>query len=147
MQSLIRRYLPHIILGLSVSLVIVGAYLAVGIAQINAPKASWAINPLTITFSGAAHSGATTDSFTCSPSTTNIFLTARSSNPSMISLTVAPTSFASCGSTPDTVTITATCLVSATQCKGTYQGLVQIHSPSNYYGNIPDNLKVIIVVT
>ncbi len=64
-----------------------------------------------------------------------------------IALTVAPSSFASCSSTPDTVTLTATCLVPAAQCVGTYQGIVQIRNPANYYGNIPANLKVTIVVT
>jgi hypothetical protein len=65
----------------------------------------------------------------------------------MITLTVAPTSLGSCGSTPDTVTITVSCDVPAAQCAGTYQGLVQIRNPTNYYGNIPDNLKITIIVT
>ncbi len=147
MQPLIRRYLPHLLVGLSISLVMVGAYMAVGFAQQAAPKATWAVNPLTITFPGTSGTGSASDSFTCSLSTTNIDLTAKSSNPGTISLTVAPTSFTSCGSSPDTITLTATCLVPATQCTGTYQGLVQIRNPANYYGNIPDNLKVTIVVT
>src|SRR6266487_4911814 len=147
MQSLIRRYLPHLLVGLSISLVMVGAYMAVGLAQSTAPKAAWAVSPLTITFSGTAGTGSASDSFTCSPTTTNILLTARASNPGVISLTVAPTSFASCGSSPDTITLTATCLVPASQCTGTYQGLVQVHNPANYYGNLPANLKVTIVVT
>ena len=147
MRPFIRRYLPHLVLGLSISLVMVGAYMAVGFAQNSAPKTTWAVNPLTITFPGSSGTGSAVDSFTCSPSSTNILLVAKSSNPTIISFTVAPTSFASCGSAPDTVSITVTCLVSATQCAGTYQGLVQIRNPANYYGNIPDNLKVIIVVT
>ena len=64
-----------------------------------------------------------------------------------MSLTTTRSSFASCSSTPDTVTLIATCLVPAAQCVGTYQGLVQIRNPANYYGNIPANLKVTIVVT
>ncbi|HYY91225.1 MAG TPA: hypothetical protein VE955_04495 [Candidatus Dormibacteraeota bacterium] len=141
------RYLPHIILGLSISLIMVGAYMTVGLASTSVPKATWAVNPLTITFSSTAGMGSASDSFTCSPSITNIQLVGKSSNPTMITLTVAPTSFASCGSTPDTVTITVSCDVPAAQCAGTYQGLVQIRNPTNYYGNIPDNLKITIIVT
>src|SRR6266511_6166523 len=113
MQPLIRRYLPHLLVGLSISLVMVGAYMAVGLAQNNAPKATWAVNPLTITVPSTLGTGGASDSFTCGPSTTNIVLTARSSSPAKMSLTIAPTGFASCGSTPDTISITATCLVPA----------------------------------
>ncbi len=146
MQSPIRRYLPHLIVGLSISLVMVGAYMAVGFVQTGAPKSTWATNPLTITFAATAGHGSAIDSFTCSPSTTNVILVAHESTVN-IALTVAPSSFASCSSTPDTVTLTATCLVPAAQCVGTYQGIVQIRNPANYYGNIPANLKVTIVVT
>jgi len=44
------------------------------------------------------------------------------------------------------VMFTAHCLVSATLCKGTYQGLVQIRQPDNYR-DIPANQKIVITVT
>ena len=146
MQSFIVRYLPYIIAGLAITVIMVGAYVSVGPIQSAAPKAGWGTDPVTLTFAATAGQGSTIDSFTCDPSTTNVILVAHESTVN-IALTVAPSSFASCSSTPDTVTLTATCLVPAAQCVGTYQGLVQIRNPANYYGNIPANLKVTIVVT
>src|SRR6059036_4225003 len=124
----------------------VGAYVSVGPIQSAAPKAGWGTDPLTITFAATGGHGSAIDSFTCDPSTTNVILVAHESTVN-VALSVAPSSFASCSLTPDTVTLTATCLVPAAQCVGTYQGLVQIRNPANYYGNIPANLKVTIVVT
>src|SRR5437762_14241437 len=146
MQSFIVRYLPYIIAGLAITVIMVGAYVSVGPIQSAAPKAGWGTDPVTITFAATAGQGSAIDSFTCDPSTTNVILVAHESTVN-IALTVAPSSFASCSSTPDTVTLTATCLVPAAQCVGTYQGLVQIRNPANYYGNIPANLKVTIIVT
>ena len=146
MQSFIVRYLPYIIAGLAITVIMVGAYVSVGPIQSAAPKAGWGTDPVTITFAATAGQGSAIDSFTCDPSTTNVILVAHESTVN-IALSVAPSSFASCSSTPDTVTLTATCLVPAAQCVGTYQGLVQIRNPANYYGNIPANLKVTIVVT
>src|SRR5438034_6144107 len=94
MQSLIRRYLPHLIVGLSISLVMVGAYMAVGFVQSSAPKSTCATNPLTITFAATAGQGSAIDSFTCDPSTTNVMLVAHASRVN-IALSVAPSSFAS----------------------------------------------------
>ncbi len=146
MQSFIVRYLPYIIAGLAITVIMVGAYVSVGPIQSAAPKAGWGTDPVTITFASAAGQGSAIDSFTCDPSTTNVILVAHESTVN-VALSVAPSSFASCSLTPDTVTLTATCLVPAAQCVGTYQGLVQIRNPANYYGNIPANLKVTIVVT
>ena len=146
MQSFIVRYLPYIIAGLAITVIMVGAYVSVGPIQSAAPKAGWGTDPVTIMFAATAGQGSAIDSFTCDPSTTNVILVAHESTVN-IALTVAPSSFASCSSTPDTVTLTATCLVPAAQCVGTYQGLVQIRNPANYYGNIPANLKITIVVT
>jgi len=146
MQSFIVRYLPYIIAGLAITVIMVGAYVSVGPIQNAAPKAGWGTDPVTLTFAATTGQGSAIDSFTCDPSTTNVILVAHESTVN-IALTVAPSSFASCSSTPDTVTLTATCLVPAAQCVGTYQGLVQIRNPANYYGNIPANLKVTIVVT
>ena len=146
MQSFTIRYLPYIIAGLAITVIMVGAYVSVGPIQSAAPKAGWGTDPVTIMFAATAGQGSAIDSFTCDPSTTNVTLVAHASTAN-IALTIAPSSFASCNSTPDTVTLTATCLVPAAQCVGTYQGLVQIRNPANYYGNIPANLKVTIVVT
>src|SRR5207244_9509637 len=121
-------------------------YTSVVLVQNAAPKAGWGTDPVTITFASAAGQGSVIDSFTCDPSTTSITLISHASTVN-IALTIAPSSFASCSLTPDTVTLTATCLVPAAQCVGSYQGLVQIRNPANYYGNIPANLKVTIVVT
>ena len=146
MQSFTIRYLPYIIAGLAITVIIVGAYVSVGPVQRDAPKAGWGTDPVTITFAAAAGQGSAIDPLTCAPSTTSLTLIAHASTMN-IELSVAPSSFASCSSTPDTVTLTATCLVPAAQCVGTYQGIVQIRNPANYYGNIPANLKVTIVVT
>src|SRR2546426_4310186 len=124
----------------------VAGYTSVVLVQNAAPKAGWGTDPVTITFAATAGQGSSIDSFTCTPSTTSLTLIAHASTGN-IALTVTPSSFALCNSTPDTVTLTATCLVPAAQCVGTYQGLVQIRNPANYYGNIPANLKVTIVVT
>ena len=124
----------------------VGAYAEVGFAATSSPHATWAVNPVTITFPAITTTSLPKpDSFTCSPSTTGITLTAKAST-SRVSLSVTPASFRSCGSTPDPVTLRAQCLVSAALCRGTYSGLVQIRQPANYR-NIPDNLMVNIVVT
>ncbi len=146
MQSFTIRNLPYIIAGLAITVIMVGAYVSVGPIQSAAPKAGWGTDPVTIMFAATAGQGSAIDSFTCDPSTTNVILVAHESTVN-VALSVAPSSFASCSSTPDTVTLTATCLVPAAQCVGTYQGLVQIRNPANYYGNIPANLKVTIVVT
>ena len=123
----------------------VGAYATVGFATTSQPKATWAVNPVTITFSATAGTGSQGDSFTCSPGTSGLTLIAKAST-SNVGLSVAPSSFGSCGSSPNAVTLTAHCLVSAAQCRGTYSGLVQIRQPANYR-NIPANLAVAIVVT
>src|SRR5213592_110717 len=146
MQSFIVRYLPYIIAGLAITVIMVGAYVSVGPIQNAAPKAGWGTDPVTIMFAATTGQGSAIDSFTCDPSTTNVILVAHESTVN-VALSVAPSSFTSCGSTPNTVTLTATCLVPAAQCVGTYQGIVQIRNPANYYGNIPANLKVTIIVT
>src|SRR2546428_1330784 len=123
----------------------VGAYGEIGFATTSQPKATWAVNPVTITFPATAGTGTKGDSFTCSPATSSLTLIAKAST-SNLDLSVAPSSFASCGSSPNSVTLTAHCLVSPAQCRGTYSGLVQIRQPANYR-NIPANLAVTIVVT
>jgi len=97
-------------------------------------------------FAAATGTGSATGSFTCSPSISDITLRILVSNPMRMSLTATPSSFSSCSSTPDTVMLTAHCLVSAALCKGSYQGLVQIRQPDNYR-DVPANQKIVITVT
>ncbi len=143
MQSPIRRYLPHLLVGLSISLIMVGAYAAVGFASNSEPKALWSTNPLQVTFSGSggtSSSGSAGDSFKCAPDVKGpITLKTSVSNPTRISLTTSPTTFDSCGPTFNTVTITAHCVVTAPQCKGTYTGTVTILKG---YATYPPNLSV-----
>src|SRR5437870_13036595 len=106
MQPFIIRYLPYIIAGLAITVIMVGAYIPVGLVQNAAPKAGWGTNPVTITFAATAGQASAIDSFTCAPSTTSLTLIAHASTGN-IALTVTPSSFASCSSTPDSVTLTA----------------------------------------
>src|SRR6266487_2162556 len=144
----IRRYLPHLLVGLSISLIMVGAYAAVGFASSTTPKALWSTNPLSITFSGSggtSSSGSAGDSFKCAPPVTgSVVLHTSVNNPTKVSLAVSQSSFASCGPSFSTVTITAHCLVAAPSCKGSYTGTVTIDQG---YSTFTPNLQVTIVVT
>ena len=125
----------------------VGAYAAVGFASLTAPKALWSANPVTITFSGSSgigSSGSVGEIVKCAPKVDNVVFHTTVSNPTKISLTINPNSEATCGPAPDMVTITATCLVAALNCKGTYTGTVTILQG---YATIPPSLAVTIVVT
>src|SRR5436853_7866994 len=126
----------------------VGAYAAVGFAPSATPKALWSTNPLSITFSGSggtSSSGSAGDSFKCAPSVTGpITLKTSVSNPTRISLTTSPSTFASCGPSFNSVTVTAHCLVAALLCKGSYTGTVTI---SKGYTTYSPNLSVTITVT
>src|SRR5439155_24907872 len=139
------QYLPHLIVAVALVSILGASYASAVSSTSTSPKATWAVNPVTITFPATVGTGTKPDSFTCSPSASGIILIAKAST-SKVSLSVAPSSFASCGSIPDVVTLTAHCLVPAAQCRGTYSGLVQIRQPANYR-NIPANLGVTIVVT
>ncbi|OLE71724.1 hypothetical protein AUF78_00780 [archaeon 13_1_20CM_2_51_12] len=147
MQSPIRRYLPHLLVGLTISLIMVGAYLAVGFASLTAPKALWSVNPVTIAFSGSAgigSSGSVGEVVKCAPKVENVVFHTAVSNPTKLSLSVSPGGEATCGPAPDPVTVTASCLVAAPNCKGTYTGTVTILEG---YTTIPPSLSVTIVVT
>ncbi len=122
----------------------VGAYLAVGFASLNAPKALWSANPVTITFSGSAGSGSVAEFVKCAPKLTDVVFHTTVSNPSKISLTIGPPGEATCGPSPDPVTVTAHCLVAAVDCKGVYTGTITIFQA---YDAIPPGLTVAIVVT
>jgi hypothetical protein len=144
MSSPIRRYLPHLLVGLSISLIMVGAYAAVGFAATSAPKAVWSLSPVTITFSGSTGSGSVGELVKCAPKTDNVNFKTSVSNPTKVSLSISPTGEATCGPAPDSVTVTAHCLVVALSCKGTYSGSVTIFQG---YATIPPSLAVTIVVT
>src|SRR6266487_7047062 len=122
------------------------AYASAGFAYATSPKATWTSAPLNISFAATTGMGSAPGSFTCSPNISGITLRVIVSNPLRMSLTATPSSFSSCSSTPDTVTLTAHCLGSATLCKGAYQGLVQIRQPDNYRDK-PANQKIVITVT
>ena len=122
----------------------VGAYAAVGFAASSAPKAIWSANPVTITFSGSAGSGSVGEFVKCAPKVTNVNFKTSVNNPVKVSLTVSPTGEATCGPSPDPVTVTAHCLVAAPACKGSYTGTVTIFQG---YSTIPPSLAVTIVVT
>ena len=145
MRSMARRYLPQLLVGIAISAIMIAAYAAVGFSASNQPKATWATNPVTITFSGASAHGTASDSFTCSPAASSVIIVSKSAS-SKVSLTATPSTFPSCGSIPNTVTLTATCLVPAAQCKGTFNGQAQIRQPANYR-NIPANLAITIIVS
>src|SRR5689334_11171356 len=54
LSSALRPYLPHILVGLSISLIMVGAYAAVGFASSSQPKVMWAADPVRITFTAVS---------------------------------------------------------------------------------------------
>ena len=143
MQTL-SRYLPHILTATVIVAIMVGAYVAVAVSASNMPKAKWLINPLPLSFQGSNGRGGTVDSVTCGRPTTGLTFSAHVSKPNLLMLNASPSSF-SCNSSPSIVSFTATCLVSAAQCRGHYQGIVQIRQPANYR-DIPENLQVDIVV-
>src|SRR5437667_5540477 len=97
---------------------------------------SWSINPLMIKFNASGpFSGSAADSFTCSPSVSPVTLQAFSSRPDIITITVSPSSFPSCGSSPDNVVVTATCTAAHqdTSCDGDqYTGTVEVCGPAPY---------------
>ncbi len=140
----IRPRLALILIGTAIVAIAAGAYASVVFAP-TSPKAAWNVNPLAISFTGATGSGSATDLVTCSPSAGPVQLLARSSNPAKIALSTSPSGF-SCGSTLTSITITATCLVPAAQCIGSYTGQVQVRQPANYR-NLSSALSVRVTVT
>gem|GEM_PF-3750215 len=147
MLSLIRRRTPHLLIGLSISLIMIGAYTLVGFASLTAPKAVWSANPVTITFSGSAgtgSSGSIGEFVKCAPKVGNVVFHTTTSNPTKVSLAVSQGGEATCGPAPDPVTITAHCVMAAPNCKGAYSGAVSI---LQRYDSLPPSLAVMIVVT
>ena len=143
MRLPVTRYLPHILVGLAVASALGVAYTSVILPSSNLtnPKVTWTTSPLTISFAATDGSGSATDTFNCSIDTGPISLRTISNSPGIIGLTVAPESFSNCGASLLQVSVVATCLVSASQCKGSFNGLVQVRQPTNYR-NLPANLPV-----
>jgi hypothetical protein len=130
-----------LLVGLSISLIMIGAYMAVGFASLTAPKSLWSPNPVTITFSHATGSAKAIESVKCAPDVTDVVFQISVSNPTRVSLTADPNGEATCGPAPDMVTLTA-----SSTTPGTYTGAVTIFQPSTYR-TIPPSLSVTIVAT
>jgi len=72
------------------------------------PVVQWSVAPLKIMISPTG-GGSGSDSFTCSHKISPVTVTAQSSDPSKVTVTVSPNTFSECGSTPDNVLISARC--------------------------------------
>lgn len=147
MRLPITRYLPHILVGLAVASALAVAYSTVILpsSTLTSPKVTWTTSPLTISFAAADGSGSATDTFSCSPAAGAVTFRTNSNSPGIIAITVIPASFSNCGASLLQVTVVATCQVAASQCKGSYNGLVQVRQPANYR-NLPANLQLNINV-
>ena len=141
--SVLQRYLPHLALGLTISLVMVGAYLSVGVASNGSSKVLWSTNPLRIAFLGTNGSGSASESVKCAPKLETVDFHTIVNNPLKISLATRPSGDTSCGPAPVSIIVTAACLVPAGICKGTYAGSLRIEQG---YSTILPILAVTIVV-
>jgi len=140
----LRRYFPLIATAIVIVAIMIGAYVAVAFSASTVPKATWFKNPLSLSFQGSNGIGGTVDSVTCSRAALGLTFNTHVNKPNLLALNASPSAF-SCNSSPLIVSFTATCLVSAAQCRGNYQGIVRIRQPANYR-DIPENLQVDIVV-
>ena len=145
MKFIAAGYVPYLVVA-SAMVSFIGFSLALVAFTPTSPKATWAVNPLSISFSATTGPGSASDFLSCTPGTGPVQLIAKNSVPSRLMLTITPAGVVSCGSIPSAATVTATCRVSADLCKGSYSGQVQVRQPSNYR-NLPDDLKVMITVT
>ena len=111
---------------------------------------SWSTNPLMIKFNTSDNfSSSAPDSFTCKGDVSPVTLQTTSSQPNIISITVSPSSFPSCNSTPDNVVVTASCTAAYrnTNCDGDqYTGTVTVCGPSAYTC-LKQSLVVTVAVT
>jgi len=111
---------------------------------------TWSINPLMIKFNTSDGFGASApDSFTCRSPVSPVTLEAFSSQPDFITITVSPSSFSSCGSTPDNVVVTAACTAAHrnTSCDGdSYTGSVIVCGGTSY-ACLTQTLVVDVAVT
>ena len=110
-------------------------------------EVTWSVNPLQITFL-AGSSGSAPDSFTCNVAVAPVTLRAFSTQPSIITLTASSSGFSSCGSTPDSVVVTAACAADIPMhaCPGDYSGQVVVCGPTPYTC-LSEKLSVVIKVT
>ncbi len=128
----LRMALPAIVLVTSIVIGLgSGYYFASADRQ---TRVTWDRNPLIVTFSSQTGSGSARDSFTCSNRVAPVVLEAFSNQPSVVSLTVSPSAFSSCGSTVDSVVVTASCTASdsAHACPGDSAGKVLVCGPTSY---------------
>ena len=120
-------------------------------AKGNDPLANWTVDPLRFTFSQSQGSGSGTDAFTCTPSVSPVTLDVFSAEPRIITFTVKPSSFPSCGTTPNGVVVTAACTpvgISQDQCGGQNQfyGTITVCGPTPYQC-FDKSLIVVVTVT
>jgi len=133
----LQTLLPSVVM---VALVIAGLGAGYYFASAATPsKASfpvtWSVRPLQIQFSASQGSGSAPDSFTCSRSVSPVTLQAQSGSPSIITATVSPFSFTSCGSTPDNIVVTVACTAAALAnhtCAGNFDTEVLVCGPTPY---------------
>ncbi len=134
-RSSLTRLMPAIVLVTLVTVGLGSGYYLTAAATPPFPV-TWSDNPLMIKFSArTATSGSAPDSFTCSPSIAPVTLVTQSSAPNTITLSVSPSAFPSCGSTPNNVVVTASCTASAIAsgtCPGEYTGTVTVCGPTPY---------------
>ena len=134
-SSRLRYLFPAVVL---VALVAIG--LGAGYYFASASSGSsivtWNPSHIKIRFSPQIGSASLPASFTCDPSVSPVTLKASSSNPAIIAITLSPSSFSSCGSIPDIVSVTAGCTPAAIAngtCAGAEAtGTVVVCGPSPY---------------
>ena len=138
----IGRLLPHLLIALSISLTMIGAYAEVGSASLTAPKTVWMINPLILQFSGIGGrgTGSASDPFKCAPAIVGpVTLKSSVSNPIKIRVSLSQTGFQTCGQLFNPLTLTVQCLVAS--CAGTYTAAVTVIQG---YKTIPPGLAITI---
>ena len=151
MKLPVGRYAPHVVLALALSAMLAASYGASVYAPTSSttPKVTWSPSSVTITFSASVGHSIPVGPvlFTCSHATTiGVVLISKTSQPGNVALSANPSSFLSCGSTPNSTFLSASCLVKASQCVGTYQGMITVQQASTYSNLATSGLKVIIVV-
>ncbi len=157
LKAWIGRYAPHILVGLVLGTILAASYgaLVYGPSPSSAPpKITWSPTSVRITFSATAGSSGLVGpvSFICSPGTPSIIrLVSLTNNPSKVSLSATPSSFNGCSSgnsSPNNVQLRARCVVSASQCIGTYSGTVNVQISGSYQNLVAKTpLSITIRVT
>jgi hypothetical protein len=145
-RSSLRTLFPIVMIALVATGLGAGYYFA---SAHSGPSAIWDRNPLFLTFSTSAGSGNAQDSFTCNNPVAPVTLEAISNQPSIVSLTVSPSSFANCGFATNSVEVTAACTASAQtsqSCQGDFSGKLFVCGPTAYTC-LQRALIVVITVT